>query len=174
MRTIFFLALVLGIFTGPSAFLAEAQTSSAAAPAADSQSATNPAPDYSGMYGFLREGEFVQITAEEKGKLTGFISRYGDLDSDRGAFLDQFIKQGSIAGHNLSFTTVTVHGIWYEFKGTADRGTGKTPNDEGYYVLRGTLTQHSSDAQHKDVAKSREVTFKSFPQDVSAPSKSKD
>src|ERR1700741_2807608 len=29
--------------------------------------------DYSGMYSFLREGEFVQITIEDRGNVTGFI-----------------------------------------------------------------------------------------------------
>jgi hypothetical protein len=122
------------------------------------------------MYSFLRDGEFVQITLQDKGKLDGFISRYGELDSDRGAFLDQFIKRGTLEGHNLAFTTETVHGVWFEFKGTVGRGQGKTVNDEGYYVLKGTLTQHSADANHSDTAKSRDVVFKSFPQDVSAPS----
>ncbi|HEU5336239.1 MAG TPA: hypothetical protein VFU27_09760 [Terriglobales bacterium] len=126
--------------------------------------------DYSGMYSFLRDGEFVQITVEDNGKLTGFVSRYGDLDSDRGAFLDQFFKEGSIGVHDLSFTTETVHGVWFHFQGTASRGPGKTVNDEGYYILKGTLTHHTTDANRQDVAKSREVVFKSFPQDVSAPS----
>jgi len=42
-----------------------------------------PGAEYSGMYSFLRDGEFVQITVEEKGRVTGFVSRYGDLESDR-------------------------------------------------------------------------------------------
>ncbi|MGA8540989.1 MAG: hypothetical protein WB566_15920, partial [Terriglobales bacterium] len=40
----------------------------------------SPAPsgaDYSGMYSFLREGEFVQLTVEDQGNVTGFVSRYG-------------------------------------------------------------------------------------------------
>ena len=40
-----------------------------------------PANDYSGMYSFLQDGEFVQLTVEDKGNVTGFISRYGDLES---------------------------------------------------------------------------------------------
>src|SRR5580692_12886627 len=44
---------------------------------------STPAADYSGMYSFLREGEFVQITVEDAGKVTGFVSRYGDSESDR-------------------------------------------------------------------------------------------
>ena len=176
MRTVFVLIFLLASFVSLAGGVVSPQNSSTEGQAGSGQSAASStsAEDYSGMYTFLRDGEFVQITVEDQGKLSGFISRYGDLESDRGAFLDQFIKQGSIDGHNLKFATDTVHGVWFEFQGTAARGVGKTVNDEGYYVLKGTLTQHSSDANHKDEAKSRDVVFKSFPQDVSAPAKPKD
>jgi hypothetical protein len=131
--------------------------------------AAKPANDYSGMYSFLQDGEFVQLTVEDKGNVTGFISRYGDLESDRGEFLDLFFKSGKLDGNNLSFTTQTVHGVWYEFKGTVERGPGKNPGDEAYYLLKGTLTQNNTDADKKTSAKSRDVTFKSFPQDLDAP-----
>ena len=124
-----------------------------------------PADDYSGMYAFLQDGEFVQVTLEDAGRVTGFVSRYGDLESDRGAFLDQFFKKAKLDGKKLTFTTDTVHGVWYEFKGTVERGEGKNLGDEAYYVLKGTLMQYSTDANKKTVAKSREVSFKSFPQD---------
>ena len=126
---------------------------------------TKPGEDYSGMYAFLRDGEFVQVTVEEAGRLTGFVSRYGDLESDRGAFLDQFFKKARLDGKKLNFTTDTVHGVWYEFKGTIERGEGKNLGDEAYYVLKGTLVQYTTDANKKTLAKSREVSFKSFPQD---------
>ncbi len=128
--------------------------------------ATKPGSDYSGMYSFLRDGEFVQLTVEDEGHVTGFISRYGDLESDRGEFLDLFFKEGKLEGKNLSFTTQTVHGVWYEFKGTVERGAGKNPGDEAYYLMKGTLTENSTDANKKTSSKSREVTFKSFPQDM--------
>jgi hypothetical protein len=171
MRTFFVLICMPLFFVGLAASGAGAQTGSSEGQARSAQGAASStsAADYSGMYTFLRDGEFVQITVEDQGKLSGFISRYGDLESDRGAFLDQFIKQGSIDHQNLKFATDTVHGVWFEFQGTAGRGAGKTVNDEGYYVLKGTLTQHSGDANQKDEAKSRDVVFKSFPQDVSAP-----
>ncbi len=131
-----------------------------------------PAEDYSGMYTFLQDGEFVQLTVEDEGKVTGFVSRYGDLESDRGAFLDQFFKQGKLDGKKLNFTTETVHGVWYEFKGTVERGEGKNVGAEAYYVLKGTLTQYSADANKKTSSKSREVAFKSFPRDMApAPQK---
>ena len=118
------------------------------------------------MYTFLQEGEFVQITVEDEGRVTGFVSRYGDGESDRGAFLDQFFKEGKLEGQKLSFTTQTVHGVWFEFKGSLERGTGKTPNDEAYHVLKGTLTEFRTDANKKTTSKSREVVFKSFPQSM--------
>ena len=133
-----------------------------------SQKSTAPtAPeDYSGMYTFRQDGEFVQITVEEAGRVTGFVSRYGDGESDRGTFLNQFFKQGTLEGKKLSFTTETVHGVWFDFKGTVDHGAGKTPADEAYHVLKGTLTEYRTDVNKKITSKSTEVIFKSFPQDV--------
>jgi hypothetical protein len=125
-----------------------------------------PGSEYSGMYSFLRDGEFVQVTVEDRGRVTGFVSRYGDLESDRGAFLDHFFKQGKLAGNKLTFTTETVHGIWFEFRGTVERGEGKKAGDEAYYLLKGTLTENSTDDAKKTSAHSREVALKSFPQDA--------
>jgi hypothetical protein len=143
-----------------SAILLTSQT------APPTQTPTKPADDYSGMYSFLQDGEFVQVTVEDQGRVTGFISRYGDLQSDRGAFLDQFFKQGKLDGNKLTFTTETVHGVWYEFKGAVERGAGKNPGAEAYYVLKGTLTQYSTDASKKTSSRLRELAFKSFPQDM--------
>lgn len=137
--------------------------------AAPNSPAAKPADNYSGMYSFLQDGEFVQLTVEEEGRVTGFISHYGDGESDRGVFLDLFFKSGKLDGRNLTFTTQTVHGTWYEFKGTVERGPGKNPGDEAYYVLKGTLIQNSTDANKKTSSKSRDVAFKSFPQDMGAP-----
>lgn len=157
MRLSGFLGLAIGLLSS----LLIAQTNSAA-PSREAES-------YSGMYTFLQEGEFVQVTVEDAGSVTGFVSRYGDRDSDRGAFLDQFFKQGKLDGHKLTFTTETVHGVWFEFTGTVDRGAGKTPADEAYHVIKGTLTDFRTDADKKVSSKSRDVTFKSFPQDVQSP-----
>ena len=139
----------------------------------DKPAPTEPKPvsragtQYSGMYTFLQEGEFVQVTVEDEGRVTGFVSRYGDQDSDKGAFLDQFFKTGKLDGDKLAFTTDTVHGVWYDFKGTVERGEGKSPGDEAYYLLKGTLTENVTDANKKVTSRSRTVTFKAFPQEAS-------
>jgi hypothetical protein len=133
----------------------------------ESKPADRPGAEYTGMYSFLKEGEFVQVTVEDAGRVTGFISRYGDLDSDKGAFLDQFFKTGKVEGTALTFTTEVVHGTNYDFKGTIERGEGKKPGDEAYYVIRGTLTEILTDANKKTSSRSQTVTFKSFPQEAS-------
>jgi hypothetical protein len=130
---------------------------------ADAKAPARAGAEYSGMYSFLKEGEFVQVTVEDGGRVTGFVSRFGDIDSDKGAFLDQFFKAGKLEGDVLTFTTEIVHGTAYEFKGTIGRGEGKKPGDEAYYQIKGTLTERVTDANQKTSSRSREVTFKGFP-----------
>ncbi len=134
--------------------------------AQDAKPGTATGHEYSGMYTFLKEGEFVQVTVEDAGHVTGFVSRFGDGESDKGAFLDQFFKSGKLDGSKLSFTTEIVHGVAFEFKGTVERGEGKNPRDEAYFVLKGTLTESASDVNKKVTSHSREVAFKMFPQDA--------
>jgi len=134
------------------------------------QSAADKTPRaYSGMYTFLKEGEFVQLTVEDDGSITGFVSRYGEGAGDKGAFLDQFFKTGKLDGDKLAFTTEIVRGVWFEFKGTIARGEGKNSGDEAYFVLKGTLTEDSTDANKKVTSHSQEVIFKMFPQEASSP-----
>jgi hypothetical protein len=138
-------------------------------PSATAQNtASDTASDPSGMYSFLKDGEFVQLTLEE-GKLSGYVSRFGETDSDKGTFIDQFFDKASLDGDRLSFTTTTVHGIWYEFRGVITKTAGKQPGQEGYRVIRGTLVQHITDATKADKPRQRDVEFKSFPQDLSKP-----
>ncbi len=158
------------------AFAAWTTTLSAqdAKPAQDSQSKPAAATEqdskrYSGMYTFLKEGEFVQVTIEDAGHVSGFISRFGDGESDKGAFLDQFFKNGKLDGDQLIFSTELVHGVSFDFKGKFERGDGKNPGDDSYFVLKGTLTENESDASKKVTSHARDVVFKLFPEDA-APS----
>ena len=133
-----------------------------------------PAEDISGMYSFLREGEFVQINLEQNG-VSGYISRQGDLESDRGAFLDQFFEKASVEDHDVSFTTRPLHGVVFEFKGRFERGAAKNKTSDGYYVLRGTLREMISSGDKK-TSRSREVAFRLLaqPPEESEGSKDKD
>ena len=120
----------------------------------------------SGMYSFLKDGEFLQVTVEDEGRVTGFISRFGDGESDKGAFLDQFFKNGKLDGKILNFTTEQVHGTAFDFHGTVERGDGKNPGDEAYFLLKGTLTKSVTDVNKKISTQSQAVVLKSFPQDA--------
>lgn len=137
-------------------------------PQQDSAQASAPAEDISGMYTFTNEGEFLEFTRDEN-TITGYVSRMGDLESDRGAFLDQFFSKASVQDHDVTFTTKVVHGVWFEFKGRFDRGPGKTKAEDGYYVLRGTLTElNTSPDKGTTTSHSRQVEFKwlAQPQEV--------
>ena len=92
-RCLVLAALVMSLVT-----LALARSSTpAASPAQQTAKPAAPADDPSGMYSFLRDGEFVQLTLED-GKVSGFISRFGDTDSDKGQFIDQFFDTGQPCG----------------------------------------------------------------------------
>ena len=143
-----------------------AQQAGSSAGAAPAQQANNDAHAYSGLYSFLKEGEFLQVTVEDEGHVTGFVSRYGNGESDKGAFLDQFFKTGKLEGNKLTFTTEMVHGVTFELEGTVERGGGKTRSEEGYFVIKGTLTQRVTDVNKKVTTQSRNVVFKMFPEEA--------
>lgn len=136
--------------------------------------AQKPAPqpatpaDPSGMYSFLKEGEFVEIDIDGH-NVSGFISRFGETDSDRGAFLDYMFKSGSIDGANLAFTTRQVHDVSYTFKGKLTRDDSKAPGAEGCFVIKGVLTETTQHGDDKPTARQRDVEFKSFPVDAQVP-----
>lgn len=131
-------------------------------PGVEAVQTSAPASDLSGMFTFLKEGEFVQLTVEN-GQLSGFVSRFGDTDSDKGQFIDQFFDKTTLQGDHLYFKTKTVHGVWYEFDGTETVVHGRQKGEEGYRVLRGKLTLHATDATGTEHASERTVEFKSFP-----------
>jgi hypothetical protein len=162
IRQIGSLVILTGMFLGGTC--ASAQSNSAK-PSAGA--------NYCGMYAFLQEGEFVQITVEGQGRVTGFVSRYGDSESDRGVFLDHFFKSGTLDGNQLEFTTDTVHGVSFEFQGAIERGDGRNRGDEAYYILKGVLIETRGDDAKKTSSQRRQVELKSFPQDLLPPPEKK-
>jgi hypothetical protein len=130
----------------------------------------NDLGDFSGMYTFLHDGEFVQITLDElptaarsKVSVSGFVSRFGQSDSDKDQVLDLMFKNGSLEKQAITFTTKSIHGLSYEFTGTVRRGDAKSKDKEGYFVIEGTLTENTVDKNGKPHTQTREITMKSFP-----------
>jgi hypothetical protein len=59
-----------------------------------------------------------------------------------------------------------VHGVTFDFQGTVERGEGKNPGDEAFYVLKGTLTENVTDTNKKVSSRSKPVLLKMFPQEA--------
>jgi hypothetical protein len=158
--------VILAVLLSPLA-CAFAQEKSAASPSGQTTAhqPPDPANDPSGMYTFLKDGEFVQLNIED-GKLSGYVSRFGETESDKGQFIDQFFEKATLSGDRLTFTTKVVHGVSYDFKGIVTITPGKLHGQEGYRVLKGTLTQHAADEAGKDKASQKQVELKSFPEDM--------
>ncbi len=154
---------LLAVLLLPAAIVCQPLTS-----AAQENTKSSQAADISGMYSFLREGEFVQLTVED-GRVSGYLSRLGDTETDKGQFIDQFLDKTSLTGDHLTFNTKTVHGVWYDFKGVITTAAGKQSAQEGFHVIKGTLIQHATDAKGAEKTMQRQVEFKSFPPDLSKP-----
>ena len=168
MKRVFLFLLVFATLAWSAQQPASHKKPPVSPPPAAKPDAAPPLGDISGSYSFLKEGEYVQINLEESG-VTGFISRFGELESDRGAFLDQFFEKAALVGNKLTFTTKKIHGVWFEFSGTVERGPAKTTAEEGYYVLKGRLTQYATDAAGKSSGRFREVVLKSFQPEPATP-----
>lgn len=113
--------------------------------------------DASGEYLLDESGSVVQITLEEKGRLSGYVSKMGDDHVPMTFFFDQ----SQINGSGISFTTRKLHGYWYSFEGEITRGDSEaTKAEDGYYRLRGSWVVHN-DVQ-KTEAPTR-VSLKSTP-----------
>jgi hypothetical protein len=91
----------------------------------------------------LGSGEIVEIDLQPD-RLSGFITRFGDRTSDAGTPLTFFFETSRLAGQQLAFTTRQVHGVWFSFEGTILRGSARTRDQQGYYLLQGRLVMHDA------------------------------
>ena len=123
--------------------------------------------DVWGSYQFDHSDDSIELDLDHN-KLTGYITKLGDAETDSNTPLTFFLDQSAIDGGEISFQTRVVHGVWYSFRGTIVRGSGKIRGDEGYYVLRGELAVHhpesGRDKSADEMIERREVRFKSMPQ----------
>jgi hypothetical protein len=155
IRRVVFLAL-----TAVTTVMAQTGQNGATAPAAPKPAGLSAAAeDISGTYSFVHEGESLQIILDPA-SVSGYVVRRGDLESDRGVMLSQFFRQAAVEGHDVSFVTKTIHGVWFEFKGKFERGTGKTRSVDGYYIIKGELKEFTMDQESKSSVRSRQIEFK--------------
>jgi hypothetical protein len=136
-----------------------------AQPQSPARAESPAAQDITGLYSFVHEGEFVEIEVND-GKVTGLVSRFKDDNSEKPEFVEQFFDQASLDGATLSFRTKPSDGVLFEFSGIVERGPARTPGEEGYWTVRGTLTERRPSAQGIVSVKTQKLTLKSFPQDT--------
>lgn len=115
--------------------------------------------DISGMYSFLRDDESIQLNLQD-GRLSGWVTSFGFLESDRDTLVDRFFQKASLKDDQVYFITKPIHGCWVEFSGRVERGDVSTRAKEGYFRLVGTLTEYTTDAEDKISARKRDVVFK--------------
>lgn len=106
----------------------------------------------SGEYVLDEHGSVIEITLE-RNHLTGYVTR---MEGDTALTL--FFDKNSINGNRLSFTTKTIHGLRYAFRGVITRGEAPELSSTGYYRLTGELT-----AYRGAVPASAHVSLKSTP-----------
>jgi len=94
----------------------------------------------SGEYS-LGSGGMVDVELQPD-RLSGFITRLGDRESDEGTPLTFFFATSRLWGQQLAFTTRQVHGVWFSFEGTIVRGSARGRDQQGYYLLEGRLVLH--------------------------------
>jgi hypothetical protein len=94
--------------------------------------------------------EVIEIILNGEGdtvRLQGYLTRMGDGTSDRGAPLTYFFARTTVSPTGLTFITKQVHGVWWSFSGTIDRGSAQSNTQKGYYFLSGMLTEHFDTGQ---------------------------
>ncbi|GGH03341.1 hypothetical protein [Silvibacterium dinghuense] len=116
--------------------------------------------DASGEFEIDGRGSTVEITLE-KSRVSGYVTKMGDEGSDKDVPVTFFFTEATVSGHRITFSTKKVHGRWFSFEGTIERGDPQTPRDQnGYYRLLGTWTTH------EDVGNQQfheQVSYKSTP-----------
>ena len=110
---------------------------------------SNLPQEASGAYALSpNPAEVIEIILNGDGdsvRLQGYLTRMGDGQSDQGAPLSFFFARTTVGPTQLSFITRQVHGIWWSFAGTIERG--KMENDRRSKVRR-ALWQESPPPKH--------------------------
>ena len=101
------------------------------------QDEQSPVDDITAKYHFLAEEDTLAILDQE-GRLKGYIevSQPADESDD---ILTYDLVEGSRQKNHVEFRTNRIHGKYYRFSGTAERGQGHEDKDPDYLHLAGSL-----------------------------------
>ena len=112
---------------------------------------SNLPEEAAGAYGLSpNPAEIIEMILNGDGnevRLQGYLTRLGEGESDQGAPLTYFFARTTVSPTQLTFITRQVHGLWWSFAGTINRGNAQMSTQKGYYFLNGTLTEHLETGQ---------------------------
>jgi hypothetical protein len=104
--------------------------------------------------------EIILNGQDDQVRLQGYVTRIGQGVSDRGASLTYFFARTTVSPSQLTFMTRQVHGVWWSFTGSIERGSAQMSTEKGFYYLTGTLTEHFDNGQ----AAPQRVSLPSLPE----------
>lgn len=94
-----------------------------------------------GEYPYDHAGDTVEIYFDG-GLLHGYMTQ-ADPNSQHAAPVTYDFATTHADGSAVEWTTRRVHDRWFSFAGHVERGTVASAGQAGYYLLTGTLTEHT-------------------------------
>jgi hypothetical protein len=117
--------------------------------------------DMTAKYHFLSAEDTLAILDEE-GRLKGYIE-VTQPEEESDDVLSYDIVEGSRDKAHVKFRTNKIHGKFYRFSGTVERGKGHEEKDPDYFRLTGDLDIVTVNAETgKQSIQTLRVTLKSF------------
>jgi hypothetical protein len=117
--------------------------------------------DITAKYHFISNDDTLAILDEE-GRLKGYIEVTQPADESEDV-LTFDITEGARDKNQVKFRTSRIHGKYYRFTGTVERGKGREDEDPDYFHLTGTLEIVSVNSEtDKETVQSMHSTFKSI------------
>ena len=125
------------------------------------QDEERPIDDITAKYHFLSTDDTLAILDEE-GRLKGYIE-VAQPEEESDDVLNYDILEGSRKKANVEFRTNRIHGKFFRFSGTVERGKGHEEKDPDYFRLIGDLdTVTVNGDTGKEAVQTTRVIFKSF------------
>jgi hypothetical protein len=125
------------------------------------QDETRPIDDMTAKYHFITTDDTLAILDEE-GRLKGYIE-VAQSEEESDSVLSFDIVDGHRKKTHVEFRTNRIHGKFYRFSGTVERGKGHEEKDPDYFRLVGNLDVVTvNGVTGKETVQSTHVLLKSF------------
>jgi len=125
------------------------------------QDETPAVDDMTAKYHFLSADDTLAILDQE-GRLKGYLE-VAQPEEESDDFLNFDIQEGSRKKSHVEFRTNRIHGKYYRFSGTVERGKGHADKDPDYLRLTGSVEIVTVSVETgKESVQTVRVTLKSF------------